>query len=110
MLSQPSQRARDIANALPSFLGVLGETASQHVVEQRLGMQRGDRRRLAVFDRRNRRQEVGAFERFPSCEHFVEDAAEGKDVGAMVAFLTVEPLGRHVLDRADETGRRRRHG
>ncbi len=108
MIDHPAQLAGDVADALPAPLAILLETASQHVVEQRMRrLKRGDRRRLAPHDRRNHRDGDGALERLASREHLVEHATEGEDVGAVIARVAIELLGRHVLQGAESARRGR---
>ncbi|MEZ5061445.1 MAG: hypothetical protein R2700_08020 [Solirubrobacterales bacterium] len=49
-------------------------------------------------------------ERRPAGQHLVEDAAEGVDVGAGVDALTLDLLGRDVVERADEPAGRGQRG
>ena len=108
MIRNPAQLTGDVADVLPSPLAILLETAPQHVIELRMRVERGDRRRLAAHDRGNHGERACALERLPSRKHLVEHAAKREDVDAVIARTAVDLLGRHVRDRAAEAARCRR--
>ncbi len=98
MIDDPTQLTGHVVDALPPSLAVLLQAAPQHVVEQRMcGLQRGNRRRFVAGDGGDHGDGAGTLERFPSSEDLVKDAAECKDVGAVIARLAFELFGRHVL-------------
>ncbi len=62
----------------------------------------GELRRILLQDRVHRLDVRIALEGAPAGHHFVEDRAEGKDVGAVVERLAADLLGRHVTDGAHD--------
>ena len=86
ILAHPSQLAGDVADALPSAVGVLLEAAAQDVIEQRVRTANPlVRRRLAALDGGDHVQEVDPVEGLAAGQQLVEHASEREDVGTRVA-------------------------
>ncbi len=104
LLRRSSELAPDVVRGLPALVGILGEARPDDPVERgrrhRLGG--GDRRRLARHDRRDERRSARAGERLLPGRHLVEHVSEREDVGPRVGGLSLELLGRHVLEGAED--------
>ena len=92
---------------MKAFVGAFLEASLQDALPGRSGQhtRRRDVGRILLEDRRHRFGGGVALERAASGEHLVEDAAQREDVGAMIAALPANLLGRHVTDRAEHDAR-----
>ena len=99
-LRDPLELVAQIACVLPSVLWILGEAGLDDAVERRRGhrLDRGDRRRVVLQDRRDQRGLTRARERLPPRRHLVEHRAEREDVRPRVGLLALQLLRRHVLE------------
>src|SRR6202011_273462 len=94
--------------ALPSRVWLFGKARSDDVVQRRRRRRpaRSDRWWVVRHDRRDQARMALAFKRFLAGAHLVDDAPKRPDIRSMVSLLPVELLGRHVLQRPENTALR----
>ncbi len=103
----PPQLPCEIGGALPPFLGHFGQTLRNDPVECSrdvwpIGF---DRRRRVIEHRGHDAGGAVGVEGFSAREHLVQDGADREDVGSPVDTLSLELLGRHVLQSAENRPR-----
>src|SRR3954447_14807474 len=96
LIAPPSEFPRHVAHVLPATLAILLETAPHDMLEHRLRRLKSRRRRFAAGNCRDDGQWRLAVERFTPGQHFVQDTAERKNVGAVISGIAIELLWRHV--------------
>ncbi len=104
------QRERQVTGRLEPRGGILGEAALNDAVERRRqrALDRGlQRRRRILEDRADDVGGRGSVERLLPLEHFVDDAAEGEDVGAVVGRVAARLFRGHVGGRTQDRVRQR---
>ncbi len=102
--THPLKLAGKIGGALPAVVGVFRE-ALLHDALQCYGRKRlelRDGRGLGGEDRSNQAGPAGSGKGWLPCRHFVEHFAEGKDIRARIRRLSLQLLGGHVLEGADD--------
>jgi hypothetical protein len=90
--------------ARPSGIALLRQAVLNQLIQgwrcQRL--EHGNRRWVGRQERGDHARLTRALERFPACDHFIEDRAEREDVGSCVHLVAFELFGRHVRQRSDD--------
>ena len=94
----------DFAGARGTARGIFFEATENEVVERarQAGLERAGRRGSADGDVVHDRERAGAGEGRLAGDGFVEDGAEGEDVGAAIEIVAASLFGRHVGDGADD--------
>jgi hypothetical protein len=102
-VADEAQLIGDIVGAIPAVVGIFGQAPLDGPVERRWRhrLKLGDWLRLARHDRADEARLALAHEGPLARRHLVQHAAESPDVGAMVGLLSLELLGRHVLERPE---------
>ena len=102
-VSGPPEGSREVGGALPSIVRILRQALSNDGLGERRRerLKRRHRRRLTLEDCRDQARWRLTLERFSRGEHFVEHAAERKQIRPRVGFAAFHLLGRHVLERPE---------
>ena len=101
----PFEVEQDIVGGLKARVRILCEARADQKVEgwRRERLELADRRRFVFQDGAEEARLALAFKRFAACDHFVEQRPEGKDVCSRVGVAAFDLLGRHVLERAENS-------